>query len=347
MPICTSCTKYVPFLYTVYESAYNLRLEECTKCHAFADPYVEHDSLTLLLDLVLLKRGVYRHLLYNRGSEPRKAFSNGKNVDPEERSPVRGRRRRIPGKRAKTKPWVDAREMRRWSLVFKLGIVFIFLDAYIRWCHLNPNPPSAGSPWTLDLFAHFSRVLLGCVVETVAFHSSIGFMCLISFACLNISSSSTSPTSPSTEPDPNIDIRREFRISLVPLTLFYSSLTKLLLLWLLTIWRPSTTSIPSPSFRSSFLRSNSLFITPWREYILKAFVALDDDKIDKEWFIRNILGGMSAGFGLRMILDTHPLVTTLIIVIGWAFKTLVATMVSHWVGGSERSGDAWLAYSIP
>ena len=28
--------------------------------------------MTLLLDLILLKRGVYRHLLYNRGAKPRK-----------------------------------------------------------------------------------------------------------------------------------------------------------------------------------------------------------------------------------------------------------------------------------
>jgi hypothetical protein len=29
------------------------------------------------------------------------------------------------------------------------------------------------------------------------------------------------------------------------------------------------------------------------------FEILDDDKLDREWIIRNILGGMSAGFGLR------------------------------------------------
>lgn len=51
-----------------------------TTCQAFVDPYVEHDSLTLLLDLILLKRGVYRHLLYNRGAEPKLA-SNGSGVD--------------------------------------------------------------------------------------------------------------------------------------------------------------------------------------------------------------------------------------------------------------------------
>lgn len=29
------------------------------------------------------------------------------------------------------------------------------------------------------------------------------------------------------------------------------------------------------------------------------FTFMDDDKLDREWIVRNILGGMSAGFGLR------------------------------------------------
>lgn len=32
----------------------------------------------LLLDLILLKREVYRHLIYNRGTEPRKVFGKSK-----------------------------------------------------------------------------------------------------------------------------------------------------------------------------------------------------------------------------------------------------------------------------
>lgn len=49
-------------------------------CGTPADIYVEHDALTLLIDLILLKRGVYRHLLYNRGAEPRRSVS-GATVD--------------------------------------------------------------------------------------------------------------------------------------------------------------------------------------------------------------------------------------------------------------------------
>ena len=67
-----------------------------TKCHAFVDPYVEHDSLTLLLDLILLKRGVYRHLLYNRGPEPRKAADDGKDT--------------VPSTKVEKRAWLDDRE---------------------------------------------------------------------------------------------------------------------------------------------------------------------------------------------------------------------------------------------
>jgi hypothetical protein len=99
MTLCTNCAEAVPYLYTVYHSVNNVRLEQCVRlpspllfdvslvlqpshltcpfpfqpsCRAPADPYVEHDSLVVALDLILLKRGVYRHLLFNRGTPPRK-----------------------------------------------------------------------------------------------------------------------------------------------------------------------------------------------------------------------------------------------------------------------------------
>lgn len=101
MPICTSCTHHTQYLYTVYDSADNLRLEQCVShpyncrvsrsltdhlkiaqsaCHAFADPYVEHDTLTLWIDLILLKRDVYRHLLFNRGTGARRLGTSATKV---------------------------------------------------------------------------------------------------------------------------------------------------------------------------------------------------------------------------------------------------------------------------
>ena len=55
-----------------------------------------------------------------------------------------------------------------------------------------------------------------------------------------------------------------------------------------------------------------------------------------------------------VVLDCHPIFTTLIILTGWAVKTALAHLVSGWVGaglgheGVERvAEEMWLAYSIP
>jgi hypothetical protein len=82
---------------------------------------------------------------------------------------------------------------------------------------------------------------------------------------------------------------------MISFSLFYSSITKLFLLFLLTIWLPTSTQskeyiLPDWAKLLSNHTSSSL--------VLAAFKILDDEA-DREWIVRNILGGMSAGFGLR------------------------------------------------
>ena len=49
-----------------------------------------------------------------------------------------------------------------------------------------------------------------------------------------------------------------------------------------------------------------------------------------------------------VILGIHPLFAAIMILAGWVGKTAAATLVSRWVGGNDsRTGEAWLAYSIP
>ncbi|KII89684.1 hypothetical protein PLICRDRAFT_158792 [Plicaturopsis crispa FD-325 SS-3] len=322
MPICTSCEHPVPYLYTVYESADNLRLEQCKSCHEFADPYVEHDELTLLLDLILLKRDVYRHLLYNRGSEPRRAFRNTSATDVvQDDDKVRQMKKK-------------ARENARWLLILRLGSGLLVVDAFIRWTHLNPNQPHDVSPWTRDTMEAFGRILIGCLVETVAFHIGVMFACYVVLNLLDRVRAFR--RKPATATSSESGIRDEFRLSLVPLTIFYSSLTKLFLLFLLSIWRPNSSVAAEPSYRASF---DNVFVS-------SALEILDEDKLDREWIVRNVLGGMAAGFGLRVILDCHPVFTTIIILVGWMVKTAAASLVSGWVG-DEQTSEAFLAYSIP
>ena len=77
-------------------------------------------------------------------------------------------------------------------------------------------------------------------------------------------------------------------------------MTKFFLLLLLTIWLPAPTSTtpklenPLPEWTKHLQWANSN-----RNLLTHVLETLDDDKLDREWIVRNILGGMSAGFGLR------------------------------------------------
>lgn len=158
------------------------------------------------------------------------------------------------------------------------------------------------------------------------------------------------------------------RYSHIPLTILYSSLTKFFLLFLLTIWTPqvqppATLSPLPPQYNATHFFSNPV--------VVRALTALDDDKLDREWIIRNVLGGMATGFGLRgkvpflqrsrlvaltpapiVVLDCHPVFTTTIVLTGWAVKTALAKFVSGWVsagigGDGITASEMWLEYSIP
>ena len=151
-------------------------------------------------------------------------------------------------------------------------------------------------------------------IETIAFHCGIIVACYVTLTLVEKVQFFLNKDIPIS------DIKREFRsvpfafiqrrntpdttlfpsFSLIPLTLFYSSLTKLFLLFLLTIWRPLSTSV-APVTPPLKLSSAAFF---YNKYLLYSFEILDDDKLDREWAIRNVLGGMSAGFGLRgMLID--------------------------------------------
>ena len=109
------------------------------------------------------------------------------------------------------------------------------------------------------------------------------------------------------------------RYSHIPLTLFYSSLTKLFLLFCLSIWRPDDPDHRHPSQlgtgsddastnpnapRNPIPNTNTntaagLAGLGTHPLVLSALGLLDADTLDRAWVVRNVLGGMAAGFGLR------------------------------------------------
>jgi hypothetical protein len=88
-----------------------------------------------------------------------------------------------------------------------------------------------------------------------------------------------------------------FRYLHIPLCLLYSSVTKFFLLFLLAVWdlhlKPAdfTAVLDTPRYQYTIHFDNPIFKSIWE--------ALDDDKLDRRWIVRNVLGGMAAGFGLR------------------------------------------------
>ena len=92
---------------------------------------------------------------------------------------------------------------------------------------------------------------------------------------------------------------------MISLSLFYSSLTKLFLLLLLTIWLPAS-SLPSPRVVNALPSWVNHLWTGNSNFVTEIFEILDDGKLDREWIVRNVLGGMSAGFGLKGTLHALP-----------------------------------------
>lgn len=66
MYTCIKCGAEVDELYRRYSPSV-LKVLKCDKCGSIADKYIEYDPVIVLVDLVLLNKSAYRHLLYNSG----------------------------------------------------------------------------------------------------------------------------------------------------------------------------------------------------------------------------------------------------------------------------------------
>jgi hypothetical protein len=64
--ICVECGADCPDGGFKEFSKGSVRLTRCECCHRLADKYVEFEMMLIILDLILHKPQVYRHLLYNR-----------------------------------------------------------------------------------------------------------------------------------------------------------------------------------------------------------------------------------------------------------------------------------------
>jgi len=185
----------------------------------------------------------------------------------------------------------------------------------------------------------FLHIMLGCFVETASFHGGITLASIFVLTSLDRVTRWRKRANL-----PSSTIRQQLRYSHISLCLFYSSLTKFLLLVVLAIWEPHADRRETPHRHHHHHHSGYVYKLPLEGPL---WHLLDDDMLDRTWLVRNMLGGMSAGFGLRVVLDCHPFSTSLVILLGCLIKTGVVWIVRELVGPGNGVEETWLAYSIP
>jgi len=132
---CIHCGYGIDALITRYGPS-NYSLRQCQKCRNLADPYVDDAFPIKLVDLMLFKPRIFRHLLFNvEGQEDDKRL-------PTHKLPV----------------------------VWRLGIATLLLEAYTRWSEEALFADTFSTLSDQQLWQGFLRGLLRQIGETVTLH---------------------------------------------------------------------------------------------------------------------------------------------------------------------------------
>lgn len=119
--ICIECgNPDIECLYSRYKSEY-IKLTVCQQCHKISDKYIEYDLVILFLDILLLKKQAYRHLVYNR-------------MESEILDQLSSQQQR--GEQQQNHHW---RKLIDWFQIYKLHIrrlfVIILFEVYLKWAN--------------------------------------------------------------------------------------------------------------------------------------------------------------------------------------------------------------------
>ena len=276
------------------------------KCDQFLDPLIEHPTLILILDLVLLKPRVFLHLLFNRGCPPFDATA------PQDKS---------------TLTTNDGRQAGLSEDALKLGGLVVTAETILKL-------------QTSQQWVQGTDLSLSLIVETVIMvlvqiaTQQLVTMGLVLILLLWRRWYPTPETNFSSRDGRQVNFQyvsnclnglpvlTRDRPLLISLTLLYTTILPLLLQIFLSIWYNPTSShhetLPatSSSSISSVLPRFILDISP-NLFEIEQTVQQTWKHADRVWIGTRLLGGMSAGFGLRVLLPTSPAETTLSVIVGW------------------------------
>lgn len=256
---------------------------------------------------MLLKPRVFLHLLFNRGSPPRHA-------DPKLAAASAEREGSNRNDGAKPTGAKNRREAVHGYLVRLLSLA-VLAEVVVR---LAAGPFSPG-----DAVLTTARV----VSELLA---QLSVSTLLALVILRIREWWTPARWGLYEPSfPLRQVHGDgrqlaFLPALVPLVLLYTTLLPLLLQLALSIWANASYH-PHPAAPSSPLSLADALPA----FVPRTFTEnLESvwNGSNKIWLGTRLLGGMSAGFGLRVLLPTRPVETTSIVLAGWGAALAVSSL---------------------
>ncbi|KAI8609702.1 Arv1-like family-domain-containing protein [Chytriomyces sp. MP71] len=197
--ICIHCAQPISALYREYSKG-NIRLEQCGSmvCNKtrFADHYIENDPVVVFIDMILLKRPVFRHLIHNRLK-----YSPNSGVN---------------------------------NTVLKLALILILFEVYVKWFKLEKYHGSSdfmGVGEDGSLHVQYFWILGLCILESLIWHGTIRSATWLLHTPKMLHEASHADQTSSSEPEPR-DIRWYNSLSMA---LIISSYGKLFLL-LMAIW---------------------------------------------------------------------------------------------------------------
>ncbi|CCF59600.1 hypothetical protein KAFR_0H01910 [Kazachstania africana CBS 2517] len=121
--ICIGCTKPVKSLYIVYSNNH-IQLTECPHCHGIVDKYVEIDNILLFIDLLLLKPGAYRHMVFNSLEETLSKYDDWKSLDFRHQSLSET----LEQTYCNIKNWIL-----KFDTINRLWILLLTFEIYLKW----------------------------------------------------------------------------------------------------------------------------------------------------------------------------------------------------------------------
>ncbi|KAI8386719.1 ARV1 [Nakaseomyces glabratus] len=175
--ICIECSAPTETLYTEYSNKY-VQLTECKNCHSEVDPYVEIDNVLLFIDLLLLKPGAYRHLVYNSMVVSLESFKEH----------YKDQRRRLPYHKSTPRLKVSIKNIFNWfkkyDTIIRLWVLLVVFEVYLTWVeeeeiyHTRERVPFNSVTLQLlmiyvnkwNAFQQYMFFLAYCVLDNVLFH---------------------------------------------------------------------------------------------------------------------------------------------------------------------------------